>query len=287
MKDHIATLLSPKLIFGTHFIDNTPSIIMLRWKKLKAGQQEESSGRIIVPPPSSLSLSSVEEEQPTITAFNNLDQNHQIPECISVVGDIMSVISDSSNSQCSSSSSISYTKPHLLTDDENDEVDVPFHQEPQEGSMSQDSNVLGRKRPLDAVISIIAPTRKVSDVEDYRYSSQSPSKKQRSTTTGTQSSPQKVSPSSQQEPSTQLLALKEDVCHLNAIHVFVRENVEVFTATAEDMSKPAPGRKNPIRLGQVGLRCIHCRHISGKKRIKRAVCYPTSLKRLYHSVSDM
>ena len=83
-----------------------------------------------------------------------------------------------------------------------------------------------------------------------------------------------------------LLARNEDDAMLNPLHVFVRKQLEVFTATPAELAQPAPGRKSPIRLGQVGLRCIHCRHLPVLKRIKRAVCYPSSVGRIYHSVSD-
>lgn len=83
-----------------------------------------------------------------------------------------------------------------------------------------------------------------------------------------------------------LLARNEDDAMLNPLHVFVRKQLEVFTATPAELAQPAPGRKNPIKLGQVGLRCIHCRHLPVRKRVKRAVCYPSSVGRVYHSVSD-
>ena len=66
------------------------------------------------------------------------------------------------------------------------------------------------------------------------------------------------------------------------------QNIEVFTATKEDVDAPAPGRKQAIVVGQVGLRCIHCRHTTkSSERVKRAVCYPSSIKRIYRSVIDM
>lgn len=66
------------------------------------------------------------------------------------------------------------------------------------------------------------------------------------------------------------------------------QNIEVFTATKEDVDAPAPGRKQAIVVGQVGLRCIHCRHTTKtSERVKRAVCYPSSIKRIYRSVIDM
>lgn len=54
------------------------------------------------------------------------------------------------------------------------------------------------------------------------------------------------------------------------------------------MEAPAPGRKHAVVVGQVGLRCIHCRHTTrSSERVKRAVCYPSSIKRIYRTVIDM
>ncbi len=56
----------------------------------------------------------------------------------------------------------------------------------------------------------------------------------------------------------------------------------------EDVEAPAPGRKHAVSVGQVGLRCIHCRHTTrSSDRVKRAVCYPSSIKRIYRTVIDM
>ena len=67
-----------------------------------------------------------------------------------------------------------------------------------------------------------------------------------------------------------------------------QQNIEVFTATKTDVDAPAPGRKHAVGVGQVGLRCIHCRHTTRtSERVKRAVCYPSSIKRIYRTVIDM
>jgi hypothetical protein len=87
--------------------------------------------------------------------------------------------------------------------------------------------------------------------------------------------------------ATLLLARQMDDEILNPLHAFVRKQIEIFTATRAEMAQPAPGRKNPIQLHQVGLRCIHCRDLPVKDKGKRAVCYPSSVGRVYHSVSDM
>jgi hypothetical protein len=85
-----------------------------------------------------------------------------------------------------------------------------------------------------------------------------------------------------------LLALPQDKISLSETLCVVRENIEVFTATRSDAGAPAPGRKHAVVVGQVGLRCIHCRHtIRSSDRVKRAVCYPSSIKRIYRTVIDM
>lgn len=89
-----------------------------------------------------------------------------------------------------------------------------------------------------------------------------------------------------------LLSAPSDRTYLSALHCFVRRQIEVFVATAEDTSAPSPGRKSPIHIGQVGLRCVHC-HSAGngadkdKKRLKRAIAYPSCVNRVYNAVSDM
>mmetsp|Transcript_26634 Transcript_26634/g.30470 ORF Transcript_26634/g.30470 Transcript_26634/m.30470 type:complete len:1041 (-) Transcript_26634:8-3130(-) len=85
-----------------------------------------------------------------------------------------------------------------------------------------------------------------------------------------------------------LLGQAEDRISLSETLCTIRENIEVFTATKADVEAPAPGRKHPVVVGQVGLRCIHCRHTTkSSDRVKRAVCYPSSIKRIYRTVIDM
>jgi hypothetical protein len=87
--------------------------------------------------------------------------------------------------------------------------------------------------------------------------------------------------------SIALLSQPSDAIVLSPLHALIRKQIEVFSATQTDMSQPSPGRKVAIKLHQVGLRCIHCRDLPLRFRVKRAVCYPTSVGRVYHSVSDM
>lgn len=85
-----------------------------------------------------------------------------------------------------------------------------------------------------------------------------------------------------------VLALPQDRISLSETLCVVRENIEVFKATKSDVEAPAPGRKHAVVVDQVGLRCIHCRHTTrSSERVKRAVCYPSSIKRIYRTVIDM
>lgn len=65
-----------------------------------------------------------------------------------------------------------------------------------------------------------------------------------------------------------LLALPEDEEHLSPLHCFMRKHcVELFTRSAGDV---------------VGIQCQHCKHRTS--RAERAVCYPSALKNIYHSI---
>ena len=83
------------------------------------------------------------------------------------------------------------------------------------------------------------------------------------------------------------LATKNDAESLSPLHCFMRRYcVEAFTATADDISIPRYGKSHSSRVvvGQVGIRCLHCKHRPTKERQERAVCFPSSLKNIYHSI---
>lgn len=82
------------------------------------------------------------------------------------------------------------------------------------------------------------------------------------------------------------LALPEDDDVLSPLHCFMRKYcVEAFSATADDVSTPRYGKSHggKIVVGQVGIRCLHC-HQLAVNRPERAVCYPSSLRNIYHSM---
>ncbi|GFH53921.1 hypothetical protein CTEN210_10397 [Chaetoceros tenuissimus] len=88
-------------------------------------------------------------------------------------------------------------------------------------------------------------------------------------------------------PSLITLATPQDADNLSSIHCFVRKNIEVFEATEEDIFVPCSGRKALLVLGQVGLRCIHCKAVPPPLRTRRAACYPRSISQVYKCVRNM
>ena len=87
--------------------------------------------------------------------------------------------------------------------------------------------------------------------------------------------------------TTVSLALPQDSESLSPLHCFMRRYcVEAFAATEQDLAVPRYGKSHSgrVSVGQVGIRCIHCKHRPPRQRQERAVCFPSSLKNIYHSI---
>jgi len=55
------------------------------------------------------------------------------------------------------------------------------------------------------------------------------------------------------------LSMESDKDWITPLHCFVRRHcVQLFTASASDVATPSKGKRRPIRVGQVGIRCPHC-----------------------------
>jgi hypothetical protein len=83
------------------------------------------------------------------------------------------------------------------------------------------------------------------------------------------------------------LSLPEDDDVLSPLHCFMRRYcVEAFSASPEDVATPRYGKSHgfKVEVGQVGIRCLYCKDLPVGKRPERAVCYPSSLKNIYHSI---
>lgn len=85
-----------------------------------------------------------------------------------------------------------------------------------------------------------------------------------------------------------LLAMPSDKDSLSDRQCYVRsEMVEIFAATEKDVAARHSKGAQKLVMGQVGIRCVHCKHLRPRDRAERAVCYPSSVSRIYQTVADM
>ena len=85
------------------------------------------------------------------------------------------------------------------------------------------------------------------------------------------------------------LAMPMDKDWLTPLHCFVRRHcVQVFTATEADVATPSKGKRKPIQVGQVGIRCPHChRDENSKSRERGSVYYPTTIASIYNATMNL
>jgi hypothetical protein len=82
------------------------------------------------------------------------------------------------------------------------------------------------------------------------------------------------------------LATDEDQNWLSEFLCFVRsELVEVFRANQDDVKSRNSSKK--VCLGQVGIRCRFCAHLPLSARASRSSSYPSSISRIYQSLTMM
>jgi len=85
-----------------------------------------------------------------------------------------------------------------------------------------------------------------------------------------------------------VLATKEDKHWLSDLVCLIRENIEVFPATPDDVAARSRrgGIKKPIAQGRVGIRCIHCVDVPHEQKAKGAVSYPNSIRIVHQAVRN-
>lgn len=84
-----------------------------------------------------------------------------------------------------------------------------------------------------------------------------------------------------------IIGLSEDKLILNDHQVFLRQQIEVFRASPEDVSTHTRGRTKPIRLGQIGIRCRHCAHLPITVRGRGSIYFPSQLMGIYQVAQNM
>jgi hypothetical protein len=87
------------------------------------------------------------------------------------------------------------------------------------------------------------------------------------------------------------LAMPSDKDWLTPLHCFVRRScVEVFTASDQDVATPSKGKRKPIQVGQIGIRCPHCHALesnSQRSRERGSVYYPTTISSIYNATMNL
>jgi hypothetical protein len=87
---------------------------------------------------------------------------------------------------------------------------------------------------------------------------------------------------------TMVLTMPRDKDSLSDRQCYVRSHfVELFAATEVDVASRHSKGAQKLHIGQIGIRCKHCTHIRSKDRAERAMCYPSSISRIYQTVADM
>lgn len=83
------------------------------------------------------------------------------------------------------------------------------------------------------------------------------------------------------------LALPDDHVWLSPHQVFLRQQIEVFRATKQDISTHKRGRNKPIVVGQVGIRCRHCAHLPLSQGQRGSTYFPATLHGIYQASQNM
>ena len=83
------------------------------------------------------------------------------------------------------------------------------------------------------------------------------------------------------------LADEQDKDHLSGSLAFLRQQLEFFQATAEDVDiRRKKGGRQTVCVGQVGIRCVHCAHRPADERSNGAVAFPTSTGQVYQAARN-
>jgi len=86
---------------------------------------------------------------------------------------------------------------------------------------------------------------------------------------------------------TMPLSHPEDKEKLSRLQCFLREQIEIFIATAEDATTYSRGRNKRVEVGQAGIRCKHCSTLPVKDRSKGSTYFPSTLTGIYQAAQNM
>jgi hypothetical protein len=83
------------------------------------------------------------------------------------------------------------------------------------------------------------------------------------------------------------VAVEADRDCTSKYQAFLRQQLMYFETVPLDTQASAKGRNKPIKVGQVGIMCRHCRNLLPPKRPRGSVYYPQKLVGVYQSAQNM
>jgi len=83
------------------------------------------------------------------------------------------------------------------------------------------------------------------------------------------------------------VALAGDRDALSEYQCLLREQICFVEATESDVQATAQGRNKPIKVGQAGIHCRHCSHVSPRHRVRGAAYFPAKLDGIYQAAQNM
>jgi hypothetical protein len=84
-----------------------------------------------------------------------------------------------------------------------------------------------------------------------------------------------------------LLVMPSDSSDLSEHQTLLRYQIEVFRAEEEDVATHTRGRNKPVELGQIGLRCRHCKVLPVSERLRGSVYFPRAVEGFYQAAQNM
>ena len=84
-----------------------------------------------------------------------------------------------------------------------------------------------------------------------------------------------------------LLYMQCDEDVLCPSQIFLRKQIELFEAQSLDIELFVSGRRRPVVLGQIGIRCRHCAHLHPSTRKKGSAYYPSRLNGIYQAAQNI
>jgi len=148
----------------------------------------------------------------------------------------------------------------------------------QQGFLASDSDSM---KPLGYLSSNVwtSPTKKarIGPEKPLETTSQGPT---------SETSSSETDPSGASKP-TMLMAMKCDKEYLSEYQCLVRQQIEIFEATEEEVEMRDRGRNSAIAIGQVGIRCKYCARIPAACRPRGASYYTSTMNGLYQAAQKM